>query len=195
MDPGRAHELRLVERIVHGETQLFDDLVKPYRRRTLMHILRIVSNHSDADDVLQDTLIRVYRALRSFRGDACFSTWMYRIAFNCALAFIARRRQASANAPVAPGGYRPDEWEVSEGDDPVHVVIGNQMAAAVDAALASMRPEFSKAILLHELDGMSYHEIADAMLCPVGTVRSRISSARSAIAHQLKAKGFQSAPC
>lgn len=194
MVPDPAHELRLVERILHGETWLFDQLVKPYRRRTLVHIARVVGNHSDADDVLQDSLIRVYRALRSFRGDACFSTWMYRIALNCALAFIARKRQASTNAPGAQGGYRPGEWEVSECDDPENIVIGKQMAATVDAALESMRPEFRKAILLHEMDGMSYHEIADAMLCPVGTVRSRISSARSAIAQKLKVHGFQSTP-
>ena len=194
MAPDPAPELRLIERIVDGETWLFDSLVKPYRRRTLVHIERVVGNHSDADDVLQDTLIRVYQALRNFRGDACFSTWLYRIAFNCALAFLARKRQALANAPLAAGLYRPLEWEACECDDPESIIIGKQMAATVDAALASMRPEFRKAILLHEMEGMSYHEIADAMLCPVGTVRSRISSARSAIAQKLKVNGFQSAP-
>ena len=188
-------ELRQVELILQGETWLFDQLVMPYRRRLHLHILRVVGNPSDADDVLQDTLIRAFRALKSFRGDASFSTWMYRIGINCALAFVTRKSRMSATAVGSDTGYRPGEWEVSESDDPENIFIGKQMADTVDAALESMRPDYRRAILLHEMDGLSYHEIADAMLCPVGTVRSRISSARSAIAHRLKQNGYSAAPC
>ena len=182
-------DCRLVQQVLNGHAEAFDELLAPYRRKLLLLIVRVVKNPCDADDVLQDALLRIYRGLHNFRGDACFYTWSYRIALNCALAFLARRNRMLADASHAQEGYRDGAWEASASDDPENVLAGKQMATIVDAALESMRPEYKAAIELREFEGLSYHEIADAMVCPVGTVKSRISSARSAIAHQLKQQG------
>lgn len=180
----------LVEQIKNGDTFAFDRLVGPYRRKLQLHIFRIVKNQSDAEDVLQETLIRAFRGLRNFRGDASFYTWIFRIAYNCAIAFVTRRRLMLEEIPCGESGYRSGAWEASVCEGPEELVCGKQMAASVGAALESMRPEYKAAIMLREFDGMSYDQIADVMLCPLGTVKSRISSARHAIALQLQQQGF-----
>jgi RNA polymerase sigma-70 factor (ECF subfamily) len=192
MKPDSARERQLLERIAAGDTLAFDTLVAPYRRRLFSHILHIVKDPSDADDLLQEALIRIYRGLHTFRGDACFYTWTFRIAFNCAVTFLARRRRLlEEQVPHVESAYQTAA-EAHQCDDPETIVSGIQMAETVGAALDAMRPEFKAAITLHEIDGMSYHEIADAMVCPIGTVRSRISSARQMIAHHLQQQGYLS---
>ncbi|MBC7684901.1 MAG: sigma-70 family RNA polymerase sigma factor [Bdellovibrionales bacterium] len=190
MTPDSEKDRLLVERIKNGETLAFDRLVAPYRRRLQLQIVRIVKDQSDAEDVLQETLIRAYRGIRNFRGEASFYTWIFRIAFNCAIAFVTRRRQMLEASPGSESGYRSGAWEASGCEGPEELACGKQMAATVGAALESMRPEFKAAIMLREFDGMSYGEIAGVMLCPLGTVKSRISSARQAIALQLQQEGF-----
>lgn len=192
MAPGER-DLQLVERIRQGETYLFGELMAPYRRKLMLHVLRIVKHQGDADDVVQDTLIRAYRGLKNFRGDACFYTWLCRIAINSSLAFIAQRKRLQANSYLPELEVGEASWEASPCDDPEQIMSGKQMVATVGAALEAMHPEYKTAILMREFEGLSYHEIAAAMLCPVGTVKSRISSARSAIANKLKLDGFTSA--
>ncbi|HEX8614463.1 MAG TPA: sigma-70 family RNA polymerase sigma factor [Telluria sp.] len=186
----REGELELIEAVLRGEPQAFDTLVAPYRRRLFLLALKIMRDPDDAEDVVQDTLILVYGALGTFRADACFFTWMFRIAYNCALGALARRKRHLPDEPEAPAGSRGAEWEVCESADPEMALAGKQMAAAMDAALDAMVPEHKTAILLHQIAGLSYGQIAATMLCPVGTVRSRISSARIAIAGKLKLRGF-----
>lgn len=186
-------DLQLVERIRQGDTYVFGELMAPYRRKLFLHVLRIVKHHGDADDVVQDTMIRAYRGLKNFRGEACFYTWLCRIAINSALAFIAQRKRLQAGACFAELEQGHASFEASACDDPEQIMFGQQMLATVGAALESMLPEYKTAILMRELDGLSYDEIAAAMVCPVGTVKSRISSARSAIASKLKLAGFMSA--
>jgi RNA polymerase sigma-70 factor (ECF subfamily) len=155
-------------------------------------VLQIVKSPGDADDVMQDALLRAYRAMPKFRGDALFSTWLFRIATNSALACLASRKRTDARST----GWTPrenDELEPSLCDDPEQIMFGKQMAASVGAALDAMHPEFKTAVVLREFEGLSYHEIADAMVCPVGTVKSRISSARNAIAARLQHEGFLAA--
>ena len=189
MNAAAERDCRLVEQVLKGRPDAFDALMAPYRRKLLSLILRVVKHPTDADDVLQDALLRIYRGLHNFRGDACFYTWSYRVALNSALAFLSRRNRMLADASEAQEGYRDGAWEACASDDPENVLAGKQMASIVGAALESMRPEYKTAIELREFEGLSYHEIADAMVCPVGTVKSRISSARSAIANQLKQRG------
>ena len=185
-------ESRLLERIQQGDTRAFGELVAPYQHKLIMQIMRIVKNQSDADDVMQEALIRAYRGLKNFRRDACFHTWLYRIATNCALE-LARRKRQRIDAPGPEMEPQEGAWEACSSDDPEELMCGKQMAETVGAALESMCPEFKTAIVLREFEGLSYHEIADAMVCPVGTVKSRISSARFAIAAKLRLDGFMSA--
>jgi RNA polymerase sigma-70 factor, ECF subfamily len=180
----------LLDAVRRGEAGAFGPLVARHRHKLFLRILCIVQNHDDAEDVLQETLIRAYRGAARFRGDAGFYTWLYRIATNCALEMLSRRKRLIPERPSSVPDDLEIGWLAPAWDDPEQVLCGVQMVAAVGAALDAMLPEFRTAILLREIDGLSYHEIADAMLCPVGTVKSRISSARSAIATKLRSNGF-----
>jgi RNA polymerase sigma-70 factor, ECF subfamily len=186
--PERDHAL--IDRIRCGDTAAFDELIGPYRNMLRSHISRIVGDPADSEDVLQDALIRAYRGLQGFRGDSCFYTWVFRIALNCAFAFLSRRARASSDIRSAAASIYHEEWEASVCDCPEEVISGKQMAAIMDATLASMHPECRAAILQREFDGCSYSEIAHNMDCPVGTVRSRISRARDTIAQRLNRRGF-----
>lgn len=187
-------DLALIKRIRCGDTAAFDELIAPYRNMLRSHIARVVGDPADSEDILQDALIRAYRGLKGFRGDSCFYTWTYRIALNCAFAFLSRRARVSSEILNAAASIYHEEWEASVCDCPEEVISGKQMAAIVDATLATMHPECRSAILQHEFDGHSYSEIADNMHCPVGTVRSRISRARHVIALKLSRRGFDASP-
>lgn len=171
------------------EGAAFRELLAPYERKLHAQVLRIVKDPSDADDAMQEARIRLYRGLRNFRGDACLYTWMYRVATNVALAMLRRRRRrlpdhAQVELPLTEATNEADTW-----GDPERILAGKQMLSALGDALESLSPEYKKAITLREFDGLSYDEIADTMLCPVGTVKSRISSARSAIFLSFKRAG------
>jgi RNA polymerase sigma-70 factor (ECF subfamily) len=190
MNSTPERDLALIERIRGGDTAAFDELICPYRSMLRSHIGRVVGDPADSEDVLQETLIRAYRGLKGFRGDSCFYTWVYRIALNCAFAFLARRARASTDIRDAATSIYHDGWEASVCECPEEIISGKQMAAIVDATLATMHPECRAAILQREFDGFSYSEIADNMRCPIGTVRSRISRARQVIASKLGRRGF-----
>jgi RNA polymerase sigma-70 factor, ECF subfamily len=187
-------DLALIERIRSGDTPAFDELIAPYRSMLRSHITRVVIDPADSEDILQDTLIRAFRGLKGFRGDSCFYTWTYRIALNCAFAFLSRRARVSTDLRNAATSIYHEGWEASVCDCPEEVISGKQMAAIVDATLATMHPECRTAILQREFDGFSYSEIADNMDCPIGTVRSRISRARHVIASKLSRRGFAAEP-
>lgn len=198
MGPG-PREQQLLALLQHGSSEgsgedlegaAFRELLAPYERKLHAQVLRIVKDFSDADDAMQETRIRLYRGIRSFRGDACLYTWMYRVATNVALAMLRRRKRrlpdhGQAEVPVANVAHETDTW-----GDPERILAGKQMLTALGHALDSLSPEFKRAITLREFDGLSYDEIADTMVCPVGTVKSRISSARSAIVLSFKRAGY-----
>ena len=180
---------QLIERLHGGRTEAFDELLAPYMRKLFALVSHVVKNPYDADDAMQDALLRIYRGLENFRGDADFYTWSYRIALNSALSLLSRRRRMSVEEYGEDNGCDDGASSASTSDDPEHLLAGKQMAMIVCAALESMRVEYKTAITLRELEGLSYHEIAETMVCPVGTVKSRISSARTAIAQSLRRRG------
>lgn len=190
----RERDLALLERLRRGESRAFDELVLPYRRGLFLHVLHVVKDPNDAADIMQDAMVSVFRGVGSFRGDCCVYTWMYRIAINSAFKFLARRKRRMAADVAEDARQGGDTPEFSHAADPANVLAGKQMAEIVEAALEAMRPEYKKAIVLWELDGLSYSQIADVMVCPVGTVKSRISSARQVIATKLRRGGF-TLPC
>lgn len=176
VDPDRE----LVERARAGERAAFDLLVERYQRRLLRLVLRLLRDQAEAEDVVQETFLRAYRALPRFRGDAAFYTWLYRIALNGARNTILRRRQRAAPAPSqlpAP---------VREIGTPESMLLSKQVMQTIDAALEALPLELRTAIVLREIEGLSYEEIAQIMECPLGTVRSRIFRAREAIARRLR---------
>jgi RNA polymerase sigma-70 factor (ECF subfamily) len=185
-NPREPDEL-LVSRVQDGNRCAFDQLAARYRSRLLRLIMRIVHDSADAEDVLQDTLVRAYRAIDSFRGDSAFYTWLFRIAVNTATAFVSGRHRHMEARTDSADPDRANFMAELEADaiTPEDILLGKELADIVDRAIASLAPEHSAAITMHEVDGLSYQEIADAMLCPIGTVRSRIANARHVIATRL----------
>ena len=188
MDRNREPDQQLVNRVKQGDRCAFDQLALRYRGRLLRLILRIVHDPADAEDVLQDALVRAYRAINSFRGDSAFYTWLFRIGVNTANAFMTGRRHRMDTCTDSADPASATDIAERETDPitPEDILLGKQIAEIVDRAVASLAPEHSAAITMHEVDGLSYQEIADAMLCPIGTVRSRIANARLVIASRLE---------
>lgn len=173
----------LVEQVQRGNRRAFDLLVIRYQQRILKLIMRYVRDPAEAQDVAQEAFIKAYRALPSFRGDSAFYTWLYRIAINTAKNHLVslQRRPVDYNLDLQD----PDNYEynalLKDDDTPEGLAMQEELRRAVERAIASLPEELRTAIMLRELDGLSYEEIAQAMDCPVGTVRSRIFRAREAI--------------
>ncbi|MDQ7858304.1 MAG: sigma-70 family RNA polymerase sigma factor [Armatimonadota bacterium] len=165
-------ESTLIARARRGDLDAFDALVRAHQDRVYHLAYRVTGNHEDAADAAQDAFVRAYQALPRFRGDAAFATWLHRIATNAALDLIRRRpAQPPIELPpqtVAPGG-------------PEHEAGRREVARRVGAALARLPAEFRAAVVLRDLQGFDYEEIARILQVPVGTVRSRISRGREAL--------------
>ena len=182
----------LVERAKRGEVGAFEMLVVKYQRRIERLIGRMVRDVDLVPDIAQETFIRAWRALPKFRGESAFYTWLYRIAVNTAKkALVDKKRDPVMleSAMVSTDeGEEPSraENELSDGETPEAVLASKEIAAAVNAAIDALSEELRQAIVLREIEGLSYEEIADVMNCPIGTVRSRIFRAREAIATRLR---------
>jgi RNA polymerase sigma-70 factor, ECF subfamily len=182
----------LVERAKRGEVSAFEMLVVKYQRRIERLVGRMVRDTDLVQDIAQETFIRAYRALPQFRGDSAFYTWLYRIAVNTAKkALVEKKRDPLVfeGALVSTEeGEEPSRVEsvLTDGETPETVLAGRQVAATVNAAIDALSEDLRQAIVLREIEGLSYEEIADVMNCPIGTVRSRIFRAREAIAVKLR---------
>lgn len=184
-------DLLLVQRTVAGDQRAYSLLVLKYQRRIQRLIGRMVRDVDLVEDIAQETFIRAYRALHQFRGDAQFYTWLYRIAVNTAKKSLLDLKR---NPTVSENFQDSDEdsetsWrkaEPSSDETPESVLAAKEIAAVVNAALDDLPPDLKLAITLREIDGLSYEEIASAMDCPIGTVRSRIFRAREAVSVKVK---------
>ncbi len=182
----------LVERAKRGDVGAFEMLVVKYQRRIERLISRMVRDTDLVQDIAQETFIRAYRALPQFRGESAFYTWLYRIAVNSAkkaLMELKRDPLVSESAMVSTeDGEEPSrvENELSDGSTPESLLASKEIAATVNAAIESLSEDLRQAIVLREIEGLSYEEIADVMNCPIGTVRSRIFRARESIAGKLR---------
>ena len=167
-------------------------LVVKYQRRIERLISRMVRDDGLVEDVAQETFIRAYRALPQFRGDSAFYTWLYRIAVNTAKKLLVeRKRDPVISESTLVSHDDGDETsraenELSDGETPEAVLASKEIAATVNAAIDALSEDLRQAIVLREIEGLSYEEIADVMNCPIGTVRSRIFRAREAIANRLR---------
>ncbi len=180
----------LVQRVQSGDQHAFELLVAKYQRRIFRLISRFVSDPATAEDIAQETFLRAYRAIGRFRGDSQFYTWLYRIAVNTA----KRSASAGARGPVFQENVHSSEGEetfagseqLSTVETPEALMASREIADAVKSALDCLPEELRTAIVLREIEGLSYEDIAQLMGCPPGTVRSRIFRAREAIARQLR---------
>ena len=180
---GGASDAALVQRVKQGERSAFDLLVAKYQHKILNLVMRYVRDPSEAMDVAQEAFIKAYRAVPMFRGDSAFYTWLYRIAINTAKNHLvaAKRRPMSLEAELSEAEAFEPFAALQDGDTPERLALTDEIAEAINRAVEDLPQELRTAILLREIEGMSYEEIAQAMDCPVGTVRSRIFRAREAI--------------
>jgi RNA polymerase sigma-70 factor, ECF subfamily len=179
---------QLVERVQAGDKAAFDLLVRKYQHRVLKLVSRFVSDAAEAEDVAQEAFLKAYRALASFRGDSAFYTWLYRIAINTAKNALVsnRRRPVDFDLDLQDPEQYDRHARLKEGDTPEGVLLTEEIRSVVERAMEQLPEDLRTAIVLRELEGLSYEEIAEAMDCPVGTVRSRIFRAREAIDKKLK---------
>jgi RNA polymerase sigma-70 factor (ECF subfamily) len=169
--------------VQQGDRSAFDLLVIKYQHKILKLIMRYVRDSSEALDVAQEAFLKAYRAAPSFRGDSAFYTWLYRIAINTAKNHLvaAARRPTHFNLDLQDPEQSEVLADLRELDTPEGLAQSDEIHEAVNKAIGDLPEELRTAILLRELEGMSYEEIAQTMDCPVGTVRSRIFRAREAI--------------
>lgn len=185
---GTETDQELVERVKRGDKAAFDLLVLKYQSRIVNLVSRFVRNPSDAMDVTQEAFIKAYRALPKFRGDSAFYTWMYRIAVNTAKNYLAvqSRRPNQADQDISEIEQIEGNNALKEQATPEHMLLTDEIQSTVIKAIENLPEDLRTAIMLRELEGMSYEEIATVMECPIGTVRSRIFRAREAIDNELK---------
>ncbi len=188
----REIDQELVERVQAGDKRAFDLLVLKYQRKVERLVARYVRDSGEVDDIVQEAFIKAYRALPSFRGESAFYTWIYRIAINCAKNYLASPGRRIV--PMSELDTEDDEeTESFERNTGLHDVATpdaeyatRQIAETVNRAMAALPEDLRTAVTLREIEGLSYEEIAEAMDCPIGTVRSRIFRAREAIAAELR---------
>jgi RNA polymerase sigma-70 factor (ECF subfamily) len=181
-------DLELVKRAQRGERAAFDLLVLRYQHKVVKLVARLLRDPAEAEDVAQEAFVKAYRALGSFRGDSAFYTWLYRIAVNTARNSIAsrQRRPLDYEADLSENEQSAVESRMRHTDTPEANVLSEEIHRTVNRAVEELPEDLRTAIILREVEGLSYEEIAQAMDCPVGTVRSRIFRAREAIDRNLK---------
>jgi RNA polymerase sigma-70 factor (ECF subfamily) len=182
----------LVERVQRGDMRAFEMLVVKYQRRIERLIARTVRDPDSVADIAQETFVRAWRALPGFRGESAFYTWLYRIAVNTARKSLAQQlREPMVSG--SPGteieteeGTFPAGVEPSHQDTPDAWLASREIAQAVNEAVEALSEELRQAIVLREIEGLGYEEMAAVMNCPIGTVRSRLFRAREAVAERLR---------
>ena len=184
-------DLQLVRLVQRGNRHAFDLLVKKYQYKVAGIAQRFAANPADAQDIAQESFIKAYRAMESFRGESAFYTWLYRITVNTAKNFVVKNAGRGISVDVdTPDIEAYDGSErLHQGDNPENILESSDVKRVIKEALQSLPDALRQAITLREIDDMSYDEIADVMGCPVGTVKSRISRAREIINRKLTESG------
>jgi RNA polymerase sigma-70 factor (ECF subfamily) len=185
----REIDRQLVERVQRGDKRAFELLVAKYQRKIFRLLSRLIRDPGEIEDVAQEAFIKAYRALPNFRGDSAFYTWLYRIAINTAKNYLVaqgRRAPTSTETEVEDAERMEDAEQLRDVNTPDSMLLSKQVGEAVNRAIDRLPEDLRTAIVLREIEGLSYEEIAESMNCPIGTVRSRIFRAREAIANELR---------
>jgi RNA polymerase sigma-70 factor (ECF subfamily) len=185
----RDIDRQLVARAQRGDKQAFELLVEKYQRKLARLLSRFIRDPAEVEDVTQEAFIKAYRALPAFRGDSAFYTWLYRIGINTAknyLMAMGRRAPTSTEVEAEDAEGFEEGEQLRDINTPESLLLSSEIAKTVNATIEQLPEELRTAIQMREIEGMSYEDIAKAMDCPIGTVRSRIFRAREAIAEQLR---------
>lgn len=175
----------LIERCRRGNVEAFEELIAPYMQKVYSLALRLSRNPEDASDLAQEALLRAFVSLREFRGECAFSTWLYRITFNVCRDEARRRRRhpaVSLDEPLAleDGPGTPRQF-ISPVGDPAEEVESREIRAAIWEGIRSLSPEFRAVLVLRDIEGLPYEEIAQVLDISLGTVKSRLNRARNAL--------------
>ena len=176
----REQEAQIVQQVLQGDVNAFEDLVTEYEKNVYSLTLRMTGNAEDAADMTQETFIKAYNSLSAFRGDSKFSVWLYRIATNVCLDFL-RSRSRKPTVSLSMEDDDGEEVELDIADDsqsPERLLERGLTRDAVRRGLKALSAEYRQILLLREIQGLSYEEIADVLSLEVGTVKSRIFRAR-----------------
>ena len=185
----REIDQQLVARAQSGDKQAYGLLVEKYQRKLARLLSRFIRDPAEVEDVTQEAFIKAYRALPAFRGDSAFYTWLYRIGINTAknyLMAMGRRAPTSTEVEAEEAEGLEEGEQLRDINTPESLLLSNEIAETVNSTIEKLPEELRTAIQMREIEGMSYEDIAKAMDCPIGTVRSRIFRAREAIAEQLR---------
>lgn len=171
-----AHEERLISHAVAGDSAAFSELMALHERRMYAVALRICANREDAQDCLQDAMLRIYRSLGSFKGQSSFSTWVYRITMNTCLDELRRRKSRNATSldNLLDNGWSPSD----NGNAPEKYALASEQRRVIDRAIAELPDDMRAAVVLRDVQGFSYDEIAEMLEANIGTIKSRISRGR-----------------
>jgi len=181
-------DLGLVQRVQKGDKTAFDLLVLKYQHKVVKLVTRYLRDPADAEDVAQEAFIKAYRAIPQFRGDSAFYTWLYRIAINTAKNAIVSRDRNPVEFDLDMQNVEESssmQLRLADSETPESLLQTEEIRETVNRAIEALPEDLRTAIVLRELEGLSYEDIAQAMDCPVGTVRSRIFRAREAIDKRL----------
>ena len=185
----REIDQQLVERAQRGDKKAFELLVAKYQRKLARLLSRFIRDPAEVEDVAQEAFIKAYRALPSFRGESAFYTWLYRIGINTAknyLVAMGRRAPTTTEFDSEDAENFEDGDQLRDVNTPENELMSKQIAQTVNDTMEALPEELRTAIVLREIDGLSYEEIATVMNCPIGTVSSRIVRARETIAERLR---------
>jgi len=181
-------DLELVRLAQQGDEKAFGVLVEKYQARIIKLVRPYARDYAEAADIAQDTFIKTYKALKNFRGESQFYTWLYRIALNTAKnhGYADSRRPIRYESEVASEKTAAMLLEEVDVSTPEQALLTEEVRRTIVETIESLPEDLRTAILLREIEGLSYTDIARIMDCPVGTVRSRIFRAREAIDKKLK---------
>lgn len=169
---------RAITDCLAGRPDAFGELVLRYQDRLFNAVLRVVDHADDALDVVQEAFLNAYQSLGSFKGDAEFYTWLYRIAFNSAVSLKRKKRAVVSLESGRNGESTTEPADDSEGIRPGEALERTEQHATLHAALVRLSPEHRAVLVMKDLDGLKYEEIAEVTGVPIGTVRSRLHRAR-----------------
>ena len=186
--PAAMLEMDLVKLARRGDLKAYDELVKRYQERIYATIYHMTSNHEDANDLAQESFIKAFSALKSFKGGSTFYTWLYRIAVNKTINFLKQRKNKyhlSLNDIDFNAEHDPDLMALISDKTPTRDVALSELQKKLNEALLKLSEPHRMVVVLHDVQGMSHDEIADVMDCNIGTVRSRLFYARQQMQGQL----------
>ena len=180
------NEEQLIQRASAGDASAFNELMGMHERRMYAVALRMCNNHEDAQDCLQEAMIRIYRAISNFKGNSSFSTWVYRITMNTCLDELRRRK----NRPnTSLDGLLESGWSPSNDmDTPEHHALRREKRQSIQQFIRELPEDMRSAVVLRDIEGFSYDDIANILETNVGTIKSRISRGREKLREKILSK-------